>query len=281
MSRAIGAFGDILDRLGISKQSWPMSAAAVLLALFLVLPTIITIPLSFSPGRTMVFPPLGYSTTWYVNFLTPDWVNPLLTSTVIGLIVAGLATSLGLLAAIGIELARERGGRVELVRTVLVLPIVVPHIVIAVALFLAFARVGLTGTMTGIAIAHTVLVLPFSFVVMSAALRTLDPSYVRAASTLGARPPRIIRRILVPLLLPAVYTSLFLSFILSFDEPVVSIFLSGVDVKTLPRRMFEALSMESDPRVAVVGSAGIVLTSVVLVAIEVARRRQKRFAGDP
>jgi putative spermidine/putrescine transport system permease protein len=122
-------------------------------------------------------------------------------------------------------------------------------------------------------LAHTALAIPFAFVVLLGSVRSLDRRYEQAAASLGANRALILRRVVLPLVRPAVLTSLFLTFVISFDESVVSIFLSGVHVKTLPRRMFEAIALESDPRIGVVATLSMAVAMAGLIASATLRRQ--------
>jgi putative spermidine/putrescine transport system permease protein len=269
--RLVDSAAAMLDRTGLSRSRGPLMLWTFAVVAFLALPSLIAVPISLSPTRTLVFPPGGVSLIWYREFLTEEWLAPARTSLVVAATTAVGATVLGGCAAVSV--VRGLSGRLAaVVRMLLVAPIVVPHVVVAVALYFAFAPLGLTNSVGGLILAHTVLVLPFAFVVLSAVVRALDPTYERAAASLGARRGTVLRRIVLPLTTPGVCAALFLSFISSFDESVVSIFLSGLDVKTLPRRMFEALTTESDPRVAVVATVSLLAATAVLVGTAMPRR---------
>ncbi|WP_170845120.1 ABC transporter permease subunit [Chitinasiproducens palmae] len=249
-----------LDRAGLSSLPGSVSGFAAVMGLAVVLPQAVTLPLSFSSSRTLVFPPPGWSLQWYASFATPDWTGPLLTSVTVGLAVTALAVLLGSLAAFGVT--RGLSGRTgAIARLLLLLPLLFPTIVAATAFFIAFLPLHLDDTWIGLVAAHTTLAVPFVFLIVSGHLSALNPTYERAASSLGAGNGAILRRIVLPLLKRSVLTGAFFAFTTSFDEAAISIMLSGLNVKTLPRRMYEALAWESDPTVAVVAIVAMAVTA--------------------
>jgi putative spermidine/putrescine transport system permease protein len=252
-----------LDRSRLSRMSWLVTLIAAIAAGFSFLPQLVAIPLSFSSSRTLVFPPPGWSLQWYRSFLSPDWSVPLLNSIGIGLATAVLATLLGSLAAFGV--VRGLGpGTAALARLVLVLPMLFPTIVAGTALYITYLPLHLDDTRIGIVLAHTAIALPFVFIVAAGHLGTLDRRYEHAAASLGARPLTVLRRIVLPLVGRSLQTAAFFAFVTSFDEATVAILLSGLDVKTLPRRMYEALAWESDPTVAVVAVVAMSVTALAM-----------------
>nr|BFE55969.1 ABC transporter permease subunit [Dactylosporangium thailandense] len=256
--RAVGG----LDRLGVTRsRRLPKVVAAVLGALVLA-PQFIVIPISFASTEALVFPPVGYSTQWYSEFFTEDWLDPLAVSVRIALVVTVVAGLLGTLAAMGVVRGTVRRWG-ALTSTLMMLPLLFPTVVAAAGFYVEFERIGLVDTELGIVLAHVTLALPFVFSVVSAGLRSLNPAYERAAASLGANRAVQLRRIVLPLIAPSVVTAALFAFLTSFDESTVAIFLSGVHVKTLPKRIFEALSLETNPTVAVI-SVFVMACAVVI-----------------
>jgi putative spermidine/putrescine transport system permease protein len=266
-ARLLPRVGDVigrgLDASGLSRHGILLQAFAGAVLVFLVVPQLIAIPISFSSTRTLIFPPRGLSTQWYANFLSTEWLSPAGTSVVVAGVVAFSATLLGGLAAVGV--VRGLSPRVAgLATMLLLLPLLIPTVVAAVGLYLVFVHLRLTDSVVGLILAHTALAVPFAFAVMSGHMRSLDSTFERAAASLGAGRWAVLRRIVFPLVRPGVLVALFFTLLFSFDEAVVAIFLSGIRVKTLPRRMFEALLLESDPTVGVVATLSLVLSVLVL-----------------
>jgi putative spermidine/putrescine transport system permease protein len=263
-ARAVRRAAQAVDRLALVRSRAPLLLIVGAAFAFLLLPQLIAIPISFSPTRTLIFPQAGFSTQWYAGYFTPEWLKPTTVSLVVATSVAIAATILAMLAALAVTrgLSPAAGRAVTIL---MFLPLLIPAIVSAVAFYVFFAPLHLTDSIVGLIVAHTAIVVPLAFAVLSANLRALGHSYEQAAASLGARRFTVLRRIVVPLVARGLAVSLFLTFLTSFDETVVAIFLSGVHVKTLPRRMFEALTMESDPTIGVVATLLMAMAALVLI----------------
>lgn len=263
-----------IDRSGLSKRRWVVEALAAVIGLLILLPQMIAVPISFSSAPALVFPPPDWSTRWYVGFFTEQWMRPLAISLGIALAVATVTVLLGTLSALGIE--RGLSARAATVANlVLMLPLLFPTVVAAAAFYIAFAEIRLTDSVLGILLAHVTIALPFVHAIVAANLRTLNPSFERAAASLGAGTWAQLRRILLPLLANGIAVGAFFAFLTSFDEASISVFLSGIHVKTLPRRMYEALSVESDPTIGVIAVLSMTV-ALILITIHAAIRRRRR-----
>lgn len=232
---------------------------------FLMLPLLVVFPISLSSAPYMQFPPPGFSWQWYERYLDdPQWIDSTWRSLYIGGATAILALALGV--PLAFSLVRGRFfGRIVVDRAALA-PIIVPHIIFAVAVYGLFAKLKLIGTWYGLVIGHTVLALPFVVLVITAGLRDFDRSLEQAAEGLGASRWQTLRKITLPLLRPSLVSAGLLAFISSFDEVVVALFLAGANM-TLPKKMFDNIMMEIDPTIASVSVIQILLVSVVLVLI--------------
>ena len=164
----------------------------------------------------------------------------------------------------------------------LLTPLVVPHIVMAVGYYSYFARLGLMQTYAGVILAHTALNAPLVFLTVSAALKGYERNLERAAQSLGAPPIIAMLTVTVPVLRPAFIVAALLSFVHSFDETTVALFISGRDVATLPKRMFDAIRLNPDPVLAVASTLlfGMVLVGFAVVGVQrlIASRRAARGA---
>ena len=243
--------------------------------LLMIFPIAILYPLSFSDAPYLQFPPAEYSTRWYENyFARRDWVRPTIISFEVGFIVMIFGTVIGTAAAVA--LARGSFAGKKLILGLLLSPIIVPTIISAVALYYVFATFGLVGTRTGLVLAHLILAVPFVIVVVASALERVDPALEQAAGTLGATRFTTFRRVTLPLIRPAVITAALFAFLASFDEVVIAIFLSGVRIKTLPKRMWDGIREEIDPTTAAVAALLVTLTVVLIILAEVLRARASR-----
>lgn len=276
LSRAVAAFAGFLDRTRLSYLKGVGTTISIILAILVLIPQLLAIPISFSGARALIFPPQTWSTQWYANFFQPSWLDPTIITFRVGIITAIVATVLGTLAAIGVSRTPSRllrGG----ITPFLLIPLIFPAVVAAGAFFISFLKIGLIDTQLGIVLAHVAITLPQAFIITLAGMQTLDPDYERAAASLGASRARTIRKIVVPLLTGQILASLFLTFITSFDESTIAIFLSGVTVKTLPRRIYEALAVQTDPTVGVVAVLFMALVAVIGIAWVVAQRIRRNI----
>lgn len=252
--------------------SWIVTIAAIV---YLIGPILVLFPLSLSAAPFMQFPPSAYSFRWFERYLTgADWLDPTYVSFRVATISMLISVPLGTLAALGIMRLRPR---LKLALSAFVLsPLIVPPVVIAVGLYLEYGRFGMVGTITGLVFAHLILSVPFVIVVMLATLQSFDYSLEAAARSLGAGPLTALRRVVLPLIWPGVLTATFFAFLTSFDEVVLSTFLSGTDATTLPKRLLDAARSEFQPTIASVSVLLILLSFVVVSAIDIVQRGYAR-----
>lgn len=247
-----------------------LTAFAVLIAIWLVVPVLIVIPISFSGENSFAFPPASWGTEHYVTFFTErSWLTSLLVSLQLAVIVTVIATVLGTMAAFAIVRMTRGSGALERFFTA---PLIVPGIVIAVALYVVFLQWGLVGTATGFIAAHTVLSLPFVVVNVANVLRTYDRTLDRAAAMLGASPWTTFRVVTLPIIRPGVLSGALFAFVTSFDEVVVSLFVQSPQLQTLPVRMFTSITNEVDPTIAAASTVVLVVSTLVLGMAGLARR---------
>lgn len=258
-----------------------LGAAAYAVTVFLLLPTLVIAPMSVGPERYLRFPPAGFSLRWYREYFgDADWINATLFSLEAGVIATLAATVIGTMLALALVRGRLPGkGLVELL---VIGPVIVPHIALAVAMFLVFEQLRLTGTLLGFAMAHTILALPFVVFTVLAALYRFDVDLERAALSCGAGPFRTFRHVTLPLIAPGVVSAALFAFIISFDEAVVSFFISNLDRKTLPRKMFEDIDYNVSPTLAAVATMLTLLTVAALVGSHLVKSRlDRRTRTDP
>jgi putative spermidine/putrescine transport system permease protein len=251
-------------------------ALCALVLAFLVLPILAIIPLSFSAGSFLSYPLPGLSWRWYADFFSSQaWLKALRNSLIIGAATTVLATGLGTLASVGLLRASFRGK--ALIMGVLISPLFVPVIIVAVGVYLFYARVGLASTYTGLILAHTVLASPFVVITVSAALQGFDMNLLRAAASLGASPARAFFQVMLPLIAPGVASGALFAFATSFDELVVVLFVAGPEHRTLPRQMFDGLRENVSPTIMAVATLLTLLSVVLLGTLDYLRRRSARL----
>jgi putative spermidine/putrescine transport system permease protein len=230
----------------IWSERWIYGATvllAVLVFFFLMAPIIVIMPLSFNQESFFSYPMPGLSLKWYDELVYGQngrWLNALIMSLKLALVVTIVATMLGTLAALGLS----RGDRLpfrRVILAILILPMIVPVIITAVAQFISFAQVGLVGNFWGLVVAHTVLATPFVVITVTSTLTGFDWTLARAAASLGASPIRTFRKVILPLIMPGVVSGALFAWVTSFDETVVALFLAGPDQRTLPKQMFSGI----------------------------------------
>jgi putative spermidine/putrescine transport system permease protein len=189
-------------------------------------------------------------------------------------LTALLATTLGTLAAYGLQASRTRfAGALTIL---LLTPIVVPVILISIGVFYAYVKLQLVNTLLGLVLAQSMLGIPVVMMAVSSALKTFDMNQERVARSLGASRFKAFILIKLPQIRFTVATGAVLAFLTSFDEIVVSLFVSGGDHSTLTRNMFNALRDQVDPTITAISTIIVVITSLLLVVtqyVSIGKRR--------
>ena len=266
-----------------------------LVLLFLVGPLLAIIPLSFNTGQFFTYPLEGFSLQWYEEiFSSQKWMRAIWHSFVVGSMCTVFSLIIGVPAAVALVKSKIRlKGPINML---IISPMVIPVIVSTVGIFFFFARIGLTNTLFGLALSHTVLAIPFVVIAVSASLQSLALSHTvlaipfvviavsaslqsynddltRAAVGLGATPLHAFRKVTLPLILPGVITGGLFAFATSLDEVVTAIFLTGPAQRTLPREMFDGLRENISPTILSVATLLVILASILMVAVEILRRK--------
>jgi putative spermidine/putrescine transport system permease protein len=245
-------------------------AGAVLL--FLAAPSFLLIPVSFTEGDFIEWPPRGATLRWYELFLSsPTWLWAVVRSGTLALASSILALLLGVPAAFALVRARIRGGSAIL--ALILAPLIVPRILTAVALFYFYSKVGLVGTWFGLMLGHVVVSLPYVVITVMAVLRGYDERLDQAALVMGASRLRTFIRVTFPLIAPAVLSAFLFAFVTSLDELTIVLFISGGPLTTLPKQMWDDAILNVGPTVTAVST---VLLVVIVVLITLATRLNER-----
>ena len=243
-----------------------------LVLFFLILPTLIVIPMSLGTSAFIEFPPRGLTLRWYLDYLRdPDWMAATFFSLRIALATTTCATIVGTLAAIAFVRGNLPGK--SAIHALTLSPMVVPHIVIAISIYLVFAPLRLTGTFFGFLVAHTMLAVPYVVITVTAALQRSDPALELAALNCGANRMQSFFFVVLPNILPGVAAGAVFAFLASFDEATVAFFISGVEGKTITRKLFENVDFNLTPVIAAVSTLLTGLSLLLMGAIELSKRR--------
>ncbi|MGY3146431.1 ABC-type spermidine/putrescine transport system permease subunit I [Bradyrhizobium sp. USDA 3397] len=285
--RLNGALGQVLSGIGKSIEGL-MRAAKIepragstriilmtfvaLVVAFLLGPVLFLIPVSFSTSSFMRWPPEFFTLRWYEGYLLePIWTSAILRSLGVGLGAAVIATSVGTPAAFALVRSRLPGK--PALMSLIIIPMILPHMVLAIALFALYARLGLVGSAVGLIIAHAVLAIPLVVITVSSVLRNYDQRLDQAASILGARPMRVFRTVTLPLIGTGMISAFIFSFISSFDELTVSLFVTGGLTATLPKQMWEDAINQVSPGLAAVSTVILIGLTVILLLTALYQRR--------
>lgn len=237
----------------------------------LVLPILIVVTISFGGDTFVVFPPKTYSLHWFkVLFGDPDWRQAFVWSIKIALVACVIATTVGFLAAYA--LVRGTFPFKRTILTLTLMPMIVPTVITSIAMFFVTAKLGLIGNVFWIGTCHAVLALPLVIMILTAVLQSLDPNLERAALSLGCSRARMLRTVVAPLAFPGIVSGALFAFLASFDELVISMFLTNGQSMTLPVKIWNSLELEIEPTISAVSTILIAVTAVILL-LEVALRK--------
>jgi ABC-type spermidine/putrescine transport system permease subunit II len=253
---------------------------AVLVLIYLVMPTFVIVPLSFSSASFLSFPPPGWSLRWYEQLIAhQDYGIAFANSLKIGLPAAALSTVLGTMAALA--LARGNIPGRGLMTIIIIAPLILPPIVLAIGLFPIMVRLGIIGTYPAILLGHVVVSMPLVFITVAAALKSFSPTYELAAMTLGANQWRSFWHVTFPMIRLGVMVGFIFAFTFSFDEIILALFLTNSATRTLPRLLWEQLNLYMTPLVAAATVVILCITMLMLlVAAGLARRSEAKQAGE-
>ena len=251
---------------------------ATLIVIFLVAPLLVILPLAFTSSAFLTYPIPRFSMRWFNELATNQtWNRSILNSAIIASSTTVLATVLGTLAALGL---RSQDLRLKSqIRTLFLLPMVVPAVVLGVGMQAVFVPLGINSTYFSVIVAHSVIAMPFVVISVSGAIAGVDRREERAAESLGASPWRVFRLVTLPLAMPGVLSGAALAFATSLDEVVLTLFVAGPNQRTLARQMFSTLKENISPAIASAAFVIIVGTIVIAAALLLARMTPARRKG--
>lgn len=244
-------------------------------ALYLVLPILIVLPVALTDQRYLSLPEHGISFQHFRTVLTsPEWLGSIWQSFTIAIAATVLSVTAGTLCAIGCWRISRRA--TDLVRVLMLLPLIIPSIVYAIGLYRYFGPLGLLDRFLGVVIAHGVTGIPYVVITVSTALAAFDPRLEQAARGMGASLSQTLRWVILPRIAPGIFSGAIFAFIHSWDELVMVLFIASRDVFTLPRRIWDGINENLDPAMAAVAVLLIAFTLLLLLADRALRRRSER-----
>ena len=246
------------------------------LLLFLFLPVLVVVPVALTDREYLSLPEHALSLRHFAA--VADWNTGWLPSILASLAIALIASlvSVAAAAAYSIGAWTLTGWWLTLSRIFLLAPLIVPPIVYAVGIFKMWAYFDLLDSYTGVTIVHVVLCLPFSILAIGASLSHLDPRLIQAARSLGARPPTVFWRIVLPGITPGIAAGFVFAFITSWDEITVTLFITSRDVVTLPRRIWTSIADSVDPALAVIATLVLAATLLALIIHTLSSRAPRK-----
>lgn len=238
-------------------------AFSILVLLFLILPSIVVVIMSFTGADTLGFPPTSWSLRWYQTFFADETMTgAAVTSFWIALGSASLALVLGITASYALVRANIRGSQV--LYTLILAPIIVPSVVAAVGIYKVFAEWGLVGSTLGVLLAHTPGSLAYVVIILSGTFMGLDRRLEMASASLGASRLRTMVRVILPLVAPGILAAGIFAFIHSFDEIVITSFVAGATLQTLPQQIWLIIQYQIDPQIAAISTLIMILPIIAL-----------------
>jgi ABC-type spermidine/putrescine transport system permease subunit II len=256
-----------------------MVSFAILVMIYLIMPTFVIVPMSFSEKLYLSFPPPGWSLRWYEAMTErADYPLALWNSIKIGVPVALLATTLGTLAAISV--VRGRFGGARPMSAIVIAPLMLPQIILAIGLYPIMAKFGLAGSYLGVVIGHTVICIPLVFITVAASLKSYHPAIELAAMTLGAGWWRTFWEVTFPMIRIGVVVGAILSFTFSFDELIVALFLTSPGTRTLPLLLWEDLRQYVTPIIAAAATLVLCISFALFGLAAFLQRRYERTSKN-
>lgn len=242
--------------------------------LFLLLPSLIVLPISFSPSIEMEFPPKELSLALYRQFFSdPAWWGSTTQSLLIACLTMVVTVVLSVPAAYALQ--RSKLPAVALVNAMVMGPLLVPVIVLALGLYLQLAPWGMLNNDISLFLCHAMLAVPFMMISVGASLRHIDPALETAALIMGASKQTIFFRVVLPQLRTGIAAGALFAFLISLDEVIVAYFITGPETQTLPVKMYSAIRWELSPVIAAVSSL-LTVVSLVIAVVMMVLQKEKR-----
>lgn len=259
------------------KKKWKWSNLYLaIMILLMYFPLVMVVIFSFNESRLSAnF--TGFSLKWYETLANDrDLKKALFNSILLGVLSCGISAIIGTLGAVGMARVKYKTkGMMEYLSTI---PIMIPEIILGMVFLVFFSMLNLPFGMTTLVIAHTTFCIPYIFMMVKARLVGIDKSLEEAARDLGAGPIRTFFDITMPLIAPAVLSGSLLAFAMSFDDVVISIFVNGPRLNTLPVKVYAQLKTGVTPEInALCTIILVVITAVLLLFSFLSKRAEKKY----
>lgn len=259
------------------KKKWKWSNLYLaIMILLMYFPLVMVVIFSFNESRLSAnF--TGFSLKWYETLANDrDLKEALLNSILLGVLSCGISAVIGTLGAVGMARVKYKSkGMMEYLSTI---PIMIPEIILGMVFLVFFSMLNLPFGMITLVIAHTTFCISYIFMMVKARLVGIDKSLEEAARDLGAGPIRTFFDITMPLIAPAVLSGSLLAFAMSFDDVVISIFVNGPRLNTLPVKVYAQLKTGVTPEInALCTIILVVITAVLFLSSFLSKRAEKKY----
>ena len=257
-------------QIKLKHRLW-LYAFSLFILFLLIVPSLIVIPMSFSDSQYLEFPPTSLSLRWYENYFFSwkvengfnDWMAATRTSLLVAVLTIFVATPIGTLAAYGLTNSSARMR--SILFPIMISPMMVPVILVAIGLFYFYVQFKMVNSISGLVLGHSLIAMPLVLIITMSALKNYDMNQEKVARSLGATRTRAFLEITLPQIKVSIVSASLISFLTSFDEIIISLFVSGGDNSTITRSMFLALRDQIDPTIAAISTILIIISSGLLL----------------
>lgn len=255
----------------MKMKKWPFVYVGIITAITYI-PILLTVVYSFNASKlSSVWE--GFSLKWYVElFQDRDIKEALINSLVLAVLSCLLAVFIGTAGALGMRKHKRKAN--DVISYLSMLPIMIPEIILGMVFLSVFSLMGLPFGMVTLVIAHTSFCVPYIFSMVRARLVGMDKSLEEAALDLGASPARVFWDVTLPQIMPAILSGVMLAFAMSFDDVVISIFVTGPTVNTLPVKIYTKIKTGVTPEINALATMMLLVTVLLLVGAYVVGRKK-------
>ncbi len=258
-------------------KKWPFVYVGIITAITYI-PIVLTVFYSFNASKISSIWE-GFSLKWYVElFRDRDIREALLNSLILACLSCVLAAFIGTAGALGMYKRKKKAD--DVIGYLSMIPIMIPEIILGMVFLSVFSLMGLPFGMVTLVIAHTTFCVPYIFSMVKARLVGMDKALEEAALDLGASPVRVFFDVTLPLIMPAILSGIMLAFAMSFDDVVISIFVTGPTVNTLPVKIYTKMKTGVTPEINALAALMLLVTVVLLVGASVIGKRRKYNQED-
>ncbi len=258
--------------------SWALRGYTLLLFVFVFAPILFSVVFSFNSARFPTIPLESFTLHWYQTiWADPDVWTAVRNSVIVSVCTAVIATVLGFCTAYTDYRYNFRFKSAYM--ALVLLPPTIPLIIMALAMLAWFSKIGASGQLWSVIIAHSVLTAPFAMAIVRLRLNQMDKDLESAAWNLGASEWRAMREVIIPFCKPSIISALFLTAAVSFDEFAIAWFVSGLN-KTVPVLILEIVQGNIDPQVNAIGTFVFLvsMTLVIIAQVFFTLRQSKAFS---